>query len=72
MCVGTLVSHRIGEFGQVWQQLSLQADWCQAEIPEEGLSRQTVLPVLKRSISSQSALLLLNLNVKATKTEQMF
>lgn len=44
-CV-TLVPHRVSEFGQVGQQFSLQADWCQAEAPEQGLGSQAVLLVL--------------------------
>lgn len=42
----TLVPHRVGEFGQVWKQLSLQADRSQAKAPEQGLGSHTVLPVL--------------------------
>lgn len=42
----TLVPHRVGEFGQVWKQLSLQAEWSQAKAPEQGLGSHTVLPVL--------------------------
>lgn len=42
----TLVPHRVGEFGQVWKQLSLQAERSQAKAPEQGLGSHTVLPVL--------------------------
>lgn len=43
----TLVPHRVGEFGQVRQQLCLQAHWCQAEVTEQGLCSLAVLPVLR-------------------------
>lgn len=43
----TLVPHRVGEFGQVWQQFSLQAHWCQTEVSEQGLGSLPVLPVLR-------------------------
>lgn len=50
VCV-TLVPHGVGELGQVWQQFSLEADWCQTEAPEQALSSQAVLPVLTETTS---------------------
>lgn len=46
MCI-TLVAHRVGEFGQVWQQFSLQADGCQTEAGEQAVSSQAVVTVLR-------------------------
>lgn len=45
VCV-TLVPHGVGEFGEVRQQLRLQADGRQTEAPEQRLGRQAVLTVL--------------------------
>lgn len=56
----TLVPHRIGEFGQVGQQFSLQAYWCQTEASEQRLGSQTVLAVLTKTTSVLSTLLSLN------------
>lgn len=47
----TLVPHWVGEFSQVRQQFSLQANWCQTEVTEQGLGSQAVLLVLQRIAS---------------------
>lgn len=42
----TLIPHWVGELGQVWQQLCLKAERCQAVAGEKALGGLAVLPVL--------------------------
>lgn len=56
MCV-TLVSHRVSEFGKIWQQFSLQVDRSQTEASEQGLSSQGVLTVLTGTTGRTTMLL---------------
>lgn len=67
VCISvTLVPHRVGEFGQVWQQFSLQAHWRQTEVPEQGLCSLAVLPVLRGTTRERELL-----HLKSTATGHM-